>query len=110
VYRKVTGTWTKVQSISAPSSKVATTQFGGNSVSISTDGKYMLVVDGYDYTYGAVNKVHSYAKDSSGNWFYQGTFSNTPASVGQGRLNQDGSIGVLSSGSWYTFVGYIFDK
>lgn len=106
IYRKVSSTWTKVQTISAPPTTPTASNFGGNSISFSDDGKFMLVVDYYE----SGSRVHSYAKDLAGNWFYQGTFASLSQVFGNGRINSDGTIGALHSGGWGTFAGYIFDK
>jgi len=106
IYRKVSSTWTKVQTLTAPATTPTDSYFGGNSISFSDDGKFMLVVDYYE----SGSCVHSYAKDLSGSWFYQGTFTTQATTFGNGRLNSDGTVGALASGNWSTFAGYIFDK
>jgi hypothetical protein len=106
IYRKVSSTWTKVQTLTAPATTPTASYFGGNSISFSDDGKFMLVVDYYE----SGSRVHSYAKDLAGNWFYQGTFATLAQTFGNGRLNSDGTVGALASGGWGTFAGYIFDK
>lgn len=106
VYRKVSGSWVRAQRIPAPAACADPAYFGAGALSFSDDGKFMLVVDAT----GASSRAHSYAKDLAGNWFYQGTFATTTPVFKNGRINGDGTVGVLVNSSWSTSAGYIFDK